>query len=49
MNDTAKANFTNILRAAFAHPDPKSAKKTVTLSVFFVLLRSAHPKLLLEH
>ena len=27
-------NFTNILRAAFTHADPKSAKKTVKLSSF---------------
>jgi len=28
-------NFTNILRAAFAQADPKSAKNIVKLSVFF--------------
>jgi len=28
-------NFTNILRAAFTHADPESAKNTVKLSVFF--------------
>jgi len=37
-------DFTNILRAAFASADPKSAKKTVKLSVFFVLLGSACAK-----
>ena len=34
-------NFTNILRAAFRRADPKSAKKTIKLSSFFVLLESA--------
>ncbi len=35
-------NFINILRTAFTHKDPKSAKKTVKLSVFFALSWSAH-------
>jgi len=33
-------NFINVLRTAFMHPDHKSAKKTVKLSVFLVLLES---------
>ena len=37
-------NFTNVLWAAFALVDPKSAKKTVKLSSFFALLGSAHVK-----
>ncbi len=37
-------NFIKVLRAAFARADPKSAKKTVKLSVFFALLGSAHIK-----
>jgi len=37
-------NFINILRTAFTHKDPKSAKKTVKLSVFFTLLGSASAK-----
>jgi len=37
-------NFINILRAAFAHSDPESAEKTDNLTVFFVLLGSAHIK-----
>ena len=32
--DRLGVNFTNILRAAFMRPDPKSAKKTVNLSSF---------------
>jgi len=28
-------NFTNILQEAFMHADPKSAKKTAGLTVFF--------------
>jgi len=40
-------NFTNILHAAFAHADPKSAKKKIDdLTVFFVLLGSAPVKAL---
>ena len=37
-------NFTNVLRAAFALVDPKSAKKTVKLSSFFALLGSTSVK-----
>jgi len=33
-------DFINVLRVAFAHTDPESAKKTDTLSVFFALLGS---------
>jgi len=39
-----RANFINLLRAAFACTDLKNAKKTVKLSVFFALLGSAHTK-----
>ena len=31
-------NFTNVLQAAFALVDPKSAKKLLNLTVFFALL-----------
>jgi len=34
-------NFINILRKAFMRTDPKSAKKTESLTVFFALLGSA--------
>jgi len=37
-------NFTNVLRAAFTSADPKSAKNTVHLPVFFVLSGSANVK-----
>jgi len=37
-------NFTNVLQADFRRADPKSAKKTVKLSSFFVLLGSASIK-----
>jgi len=37
-------NFINILRAAFLHTDPKSAKNTVKQSVFFALLGSPNAK-----
>ncbi len=37
-------NFINILPAAFMHADPKSAKNTVKLSIFFALLGSAGAK-----
>ncbi len=40
----AVVNFTNILCKAFMRPDPKSAKKTNNLTVFFALLR--YPKYL---
>jgi len=36
--------FTNILRAAFLHADPKSAKKTDNLNVFLALSGSARAK-----
>jgi len=36
--------FINILRAAFTGKDPKSAKHTVKLSLFLVLLGSGHVK-----
>jgi len=42
----AEVNFTNILLEAFTRADPKSAKKTYDLTVFFVLLGSAHIKAL---
>ena len=38
-------NFTNILRVAFTHTDPKSAKKTVKSTIFFALsgsVKAAH-------
>ncbi len=35
-------NFNKILQAAFTPADPKSAKKTDDLTVFFALLGSAH-------
>ena len=37
-------NFTNVIRAAFTRADPKSAKKLLKLTVFFVLLGSARVK-----
>jgi len=37
-------NFINILRSAFTGVDPKSAKKTVKLAIFFALLGSAFVK-----
>ncbi len=37
-------NFINVLQAAFTHTDPKSTKKTVKLSVYFVLLGSERTK-----
>jgi len=46
---TSGVNFTNVLRAAFALADPKSAKGTVKLSVFFVLLGSARVKAAQKH
>ena len=36
--------FTNVLYKAFRHTDPKSTKKTDSLTVFLVLLGSAHIK-----
>jgi len=38
------ANFINVLQAAFQRTDPKNAKKTVKLSVFYTILGSALPK-----
>jgi len=40
-NQRVGVNFINVLRAAFTQPDPKSAKNTIKLSVFFALLGSA--------
>jgi len=40
VKSTHVVNFTNILQAAFTLPDPKSAKKTDSLTVFFALLGS---------
>ena len=37
-------NFTNVLRPAFTHTDPKSAIKLLNLTVFFALLGSARVK-----
>ncbi len=36
--ETAGVNFINVLLAAFARPDPKSAKKTNSVTVFFNFL-----------
>jgi len=36
--------FINILRAAFAHPDPKSVKKTDDLTAFLAYLGSVRAK-----
>ncbi len=41
---TPSVNFTNVLRAAFAHANHESAKKIDDLTVFFVLLGSARAK-----
>jgi len=47
---TTGVNFINVLHAAFTHPDPKSAKKAVKLSVYFAFSGSAHTKNpLIEH
>jgi hypothetical protein len=37
-------NFTNVLRKAFMHVDPKSIKKIDNLTVFFTLLGSSSEK-----
>ncbi len=37
-------NFINIIQAAFARADPKSAKKTDNLTVFFAISGSTHAK-----
>jgi len=39
-----RVNFTNILLEAFTCADPKTTKKNDSLTVFFVLLESAHVK-----
>jgi len=41
---TPGVNFINVLLAAFTHTDLKSAKKTVKLSVSFMLLESVPTK-----
>jgi len=41
---TPVVNFNNILQAAFTRTDPKSAKKTDNLTVFFAHLGSVHVK-----
>ncbi len=41
LNNKPGVNFINILRMPFMRSDPKSAKKTDSLTVFFVLLGSA--------
>ncbi len=41
-------NFINVLRAAFALADHKSAKETVKLSVFFSLLEYGRKKLFVK-
>ncbi len=46
---TPWVNFINILQAAFAQADLKSAKKFGNLSVFFGLFGSAAEKLHVEH
>jgi len=37
-------NFINVLCTVFTRPDPKSAKKTDGLTVFFALLGSSYAK-----
>jgi len=44
MKLTPGLNFINILRAAFARPDPERAKKTNNLTVYFALLGYACAK-----
>jgi len=39
MKLTAGVNFMNVLQAAFVHKDPKSAKRTGKLTVFFCAFR----------
>jgi len=41
---TPRVHFINILRAAFTHIDPESAKKSVNWTVIFAPLGSAHVK-----
>jgi len=43
-SSASSVNFINILRAAFACADPKSAKKTDNLTVFFLLSISGRVK-----
>ncbi len=38
---SSRANFIIVLRAAFVHADPESAKNIDNLTVFFALSRSA--------
>jgi len=44
MLTSPRVNFINILRAAFARTDPKSTKKTYSLTIFFLLLGSVRVK-----
>ena len=44
-----KVNFTNILRAAFTHADPKIAKKDIQLKQLFLLSGSACVKAARKH
>jgi len=41
---SSRVNFTNILRAAFMHTDPKSAKRQSSHEYFSVLIGSAWVK-----
>jgi hypothetical protein len=41
-------NLINIQQAAFAHPDPESAKKTENLTVFFLHFWDLHAQKLLD-
>ncbi len=41
---SSRVNFTNILRAAFAHTDPKSVKRQSSHQYFSVLIGSAWVK-----
>jgi len=44
MKLTTGVNFNNVLQAPFACTDPKSAKKTDNLTVFFALSKSVRIK-----
>ena len=46
---TQRVDFTKILRAAFTHTDPKSAKKDSQLKQLFALLGSAEVKAARKH
>ena len=51
VNQSPGVNFTNVLRTALTHADPKSANKLLNLTVFFALLgfvgvKAAHRMLL---